>query len=572
MKKTITISKYFFKKNLKDICFFSIILFIATILFSSAIIINKNVSKDYDTLYEKLNTADAFFTIPSGEYSDELLRDIRDIKGINEIEAQNGIMLNVPVDMDGQKQEQNQIFYNISNESRINKREIIKKTNDNVKLGIYLSNYTFIHSGLDIKDSYKFDIDNVNYKFTIKGVVNEMQYGNYTSSVIGEYLESDAYDYLLENNKSKEVSTISVKAEDSYLAYNNVSKYLAEKNINVISKNYEEQAKNQRLAISNILVLILMVFSGCMLIISLFVSKFKIEQTTQEEIANMGALEALGYTSTQIILSNIFPYIISGLLFTLLGVIISYLVLPLLSTIVEIQSGFKWKAGVDLVSNVVVLLINLSLIIIFTLIASLKIKKLNPINAIRGYSSKENSKNHFEIEKSGLNIHLVLMLKNFINTKKQNILLGIVLFFITIISSFIGILFYNINMNPINFINTLVEEHPSVIVESNKDLRYEIKNEDNVKNAIYYDENTTLNYKNNSYKTFVAENFEMLSNDLCYEGTNPKNSNEVGVGSKIKETYNIKIGDKIILSKNGVEKEYKVARICSVSQLFRRNH
>ena len=467
-------------------------------------------------------------------------------------------MLTIPVEMDGQKQEQNQIFYNINDNPHINKREIIKETNDNVKFGIYLSNYTFIHSGLDIKDSYEFDIDDVNYKFNIKGVVNEMQYGNYTSSVVGEYLESDAYNYLLENNKVKEVSTISVKAEDSYLAYNNVSKYLAKKNINVISKNYEEQAKNQRLAISNILVLILMVFSGCILIISLFVSKLKIEQTTQEEMANMGALEALGYTSTEIILSNILPYIISGLLFTLLGIVISYSVLPLLSTIIEMQSGFKWKARVDLVSNGVVLLINLVLIIIFTLVASLKIKKLNPINAIRGYSSKENSKNYFEIEKSIFNIHWVLMLKNFMNTKKQNILLGIVLFFITILSSFIGILFYNINMNPINFINTLVEEHPSVIIESNKDLRYELKNEDNVKNAIYYDENVTLNYNGNSYKTFVAENFELLSNDLCYEGVNPKNDNEVGVGSKIKETYNIKIGDNIVLSKNGIEKEYKV--------------
>lgn len=565
MKKAITISKYFFKKNLRDIVSFSIILLIATILFSSSIIINKNVSKDYDNEFNKLNTASTFFTIPSAKYEDSFLEDIKNINGIKDAEVQNGIMLTVPVDMDGQKQEQNQIFYNISDNSYINKREIIEETNDNVNFGIYLSNYTFIHSGLNIKDSYKFDIDNVNYDFTIKGVVNEMQYGNYTSSTIGEYLETDAYNYLLENSKDKEVSTISVKAEDSYLAYNDVSKYLSQKNINVISKNYEEQAKNQRLAISNILVLVLIVFSGCMLIISLFVSKFKIEQTTQEEMASMGALEALGYTSTEIILSNIFPYIISGLLFTLLGIVISYSALPVLSKIIEMQSGFKWKARVDLVSNAIVLFINLSLIIIFTLIASLKIKKLNPINAIRGYSSKENSKNYFEIEKSSFNnIHLILMLKNFMNTKKQNILLGIVLFFITIISSFIGILFYNINMNPINFINTLVEEHPSVIVEADKDLRYEIKSEDNVKNAIYYDENATLNYKDNSYKTFVAENFEVLSNDLCYEGVNPKNSNEVGVGSKIKETYNIKIGDNIILSKNGVEKEYKVTRIYSI--------
>lgn len=156
------------------------------------------------------------------------------------------------------------------------------------------------------------------------------------------------------------------------------------------------------------------------------------------------------------------------------------------------------------------------------------------------------------------------MLKNFMNTKKQNILLGIVLLFITIVASFIGILFYNINMNPINFINTLVEEHPSVIVSSTKDLRGEIKNQDNVKNVLYYDENVTLNYKDNSYKTFVAENFDNLGNDLCYEGTNPKNINEVAIGSKIKETYDINIGDYITLSKNGIDNNYRVVRICSI--------
>lgn len=41
----------------------------------------------------------------------------------------------------------------------------------------------------------------------------------------------------------------------------------------------------------------------------------------------------------------------------------------------------------------------------------------------------------------------------------------------------------------------------NIIVEFNKDLRYELKNEANVKNVIYYDENITLNHKGNSYKT-----------------------------------------------------------------------
>lgn len=558
MKKTITLSKYFFKKNIKDIISFVIILFIATILFSSAIIINFNVSEDYDKEADKLNTANSFFTIPSVEYTANILNDIKNIKGIQEVEVQTGIMLTIPVNMEGSIQEQNQIFYNIDSVSSINKKEIIKETTDKIKYGIYLSNYTFIHSGLDIKDEYKFNVDNISYSFNIKGVVKEMQYGNYTSSVIGEYLESEAYNYLLENNKEKSVITISVKSRDSYSSYNDISKYLSSKNVNILSKNYKEQSKIQRLAISNILVLILMIFSSSILIISLFVSKFKIEQTIEEEISNMGALKALGYTSKEIIVSCIFPYIISGLLFTMLGIIASYFILPILSKVIEMQSGFIWKVKIDLSLNILVLLINIILITVFTLVASLKIKRLNPINAIRGITIRGNNKNYLEIEKTKGNIHFILMLKNFLNTKKQNILLGIMLFLITIISSFIGILFYNVNMNPINFINTLVEEHPSVVISSKLDLRNELETQDNVKDVIYYDENITLNYKDNSYKTFVAENFKDLSNDLCYEGRNPVNSNEVAIGSKLEETYNINIGDYITLSKKGTENKYKV--------------
>lgn len=558
MKKIITLSKYFFKKNVKDILAFVIILFIANILFSSSMIINFNISNDYDEYYDKLNTASSFFTIPSMQYTDDLLNDIKNIKTVENAEIQNGVMLNIPVNMEGSIQEQNQIFYNINNVSNLNKKEIIQETTENIENGIYLSNYTFIHSGLNIKDKYKFSLDDKEYIFTIKGVVSEMQYGNYTSSVIGEYLEENAYNYLLASNKEKEVTTISIKSNDSYSSYNDVSKYLSSKNINVLNKNYKEQSKNGRLAISNIIVLILVVFSTAILIICLFVSKFKIEQTIEEEMSNMGALKALGYTSKEIIISCIMPYIISGLLFTILGIITSYFMLPILASAIEMQSGFIWKAKVDLLSNIIVLLINMILITTFTLLAALKIRKLNPINAIRGIKKTKRTKNHFEIENTKGSINFILMLKNFINTKKQNILLGIVLFLMTIVSSFIGILFYNVNVNPINFINTLVEEHPSVVVTSNIDLKEELKKQENVKDVLYYDENATLNYEDNSYKTFVADNFINLANDLCYKGNNPKNSNEVAIGSKIQEKYNINIDDYITLRKNGKENQYKV--------------
>lgn len=424
--------------------------------------------------------------------------------------------------------------------------------------GIYLANYTYLNSGLNIDDKFEFELNNKKYQYSINGIIEEMQYGNYSSSIIAEYLSNQAYSEMLEDNKESEVVTISIKSNNSYDTYNEISKYLSEKNINVLNKNYDEQSKTQRLAIANILVLIISAFSLLVLIVSLLVSKFKITESIEEEIINMGVLKALGYTSNEIITAIIMPYLIIGGIVSIIGIVLSTYVTPILAEVIEMQSGFIWKPSYDLKSYLITLLINIGLILVFTILSAKKIKKLNPINAIRGIDNNKKSKNYFEVDKTIGNIGFILILKNFINSRKQNILLGIVMLFITIISSFAGILYYNVNLNPINFINTLVEEHPSVVITQQSDIKDQIRKYDNVKNIIYYDEMQTINYENNPYKTFVSETYKDLANDLCYEGKNPSEANEIAVGSKIKEKYNIKIGDYIEVKKDERIYTYKV--------------
>lgn len=558
MKKILTLQKNFFKKNLKDIISFSIILFISTILLASSLVVNNNIDKEYNEKHQKLNTANNFFTISKFQYNDELLENIKKIKNVNEIEKIEGIYVTIPVIMEDSLQDQNVIFYNYENERNINKFDLIKENENLNNKSIYLANYTYIHSGLNLNDKFEFELNNQKYSYVIDGVIEEMQYGNYSSSIIAEYLSNNAYKEVLENNKEKEVVTISIKSDNSYNTYNEISKYLSNENIDVLNKNYDEQSKTQRLAIANILVLIISAFSILVLIVSLLVSKFKISESIEEEITNMGVLKALGYTSNEIIISIIMPYIIMGVFVSLAGIGLSLYVTPVLSKVIEMQSGFIWNPKFDIISNLITLLINVGLILIFTLLSAKKIKKLNPINAIRGIENKKNTKNYFEIDKTKGNIGLILILKNFINSIKQNILLGIVIFFITIISSFAGILYYNVNMNPINFISTLVEEYPSVIITANNDIKSKLDNYNNVKNVVYYDESQTINYENNSYKTFVSQNYENLANNLCYEGRNPINADEIAVGSRIKENYNLKIDDYIETKKNGNIYRYKV--------------
>ncbi len=556
MRKIFTLQSSFFKKNLKDIISFSIILFISLLFFNSSLIIKNNIDKAYQRKFDKLNTANVFFNISKIQYSDDLLNDIKSMS-VDEVEKRNGILVNIPVKTDDAVQEQNVIFYNLDEITKLNKYEIVK-TNNKKENSIYLSNYTFIHSGLNLGDKFEYKINDISYSNIVDGVIEEMQYGNYSSSIIVEYLSSDAYNNVLNDNPNNEVVSISIKCEDGEKIYNNVSKYLSEKNIKILNKDFDKDSKNKKLSIANILVLILTLFSSLILIVSLLVSKFKITESIDEEVTNMGVLKALGYTSNEIILAIIMPYILSGIITSILGISLSLFIVPLLSKVIEMQSGFIWVPNLDIMTCLISFIISIVLIAFFTLSSAKVIKKLNPINAIRGIKNDKQSKNYFEIDKTKGNINIIIMFKNFINSIRQNILLGVVLLFISIIVSFAITLFYNVNMNPLNFVNTLVEEHPDVIITLKNDIKDKIMHIDNVRNVIYYDDTQIASYKDNSYKLFISETYNNLANDLCYEGNNPTSSNEVAIGSKIKEEYDLKINDLITITKDDKSYEYKI--------------
>ncbi len=557
MKKIFYLQFNFFKKNLKDIISFSIILFISLILFNSALIVNNNIDKAYNTKFDILNTGNVFFNIPKAYYNNNILDDLKHMNDVTDVDKRNGIIVNIPIMMEDSYQDQNIIFYNLDEESIISKYEIVD-TNNKKNNSIYLSNYTFIHSGLKLGDKFEYKINNIVYVNNIDGVIEEMQYGNYSSSIISEYLSNDAYNNVLNNNPNNEVVSIFVKANNSEKTYNKISKYFSQKGINVINKNYDNNSKNQRLAISYIIVLILMFFSSLILIVSLLVSKFKITESIEEEMTNMGILKALGYTSNEIIISIIIPYVLSGIIASVIGIATSLKLVPVLSKVIEMQAGFIWKPPMDILSCLVSFVLSISLITIFTLSSARVIKRLNPIHAIRGIKNSGKSKNYFEIDRTIGNIDIVVMLKNFACSIRQNVLLGCVLLFVSIMLSFTITLFYNVNINPLNFVNTLVEEHPDVIINTNKDISDNVKELNDVKNVIYYDDTQTVNYKNNSYKLFISENYKNLANDLCYEGKNPDNYDEIAIGSYIKEKYNLKLDDFINIEKDEKSYKYKI--------------
>lgn len=118
-----------------------------------------------------------------------------------------------------------------------------------------------------------------------------MQYGNYGTGFIGLYLSDEAFaalendahftavtEYLIKTAGGAELSTMK----------NAVSKLFRDKEIPTLSLTDRETTKDSRTMVAGTIVLFLAVVALLVLIVSIFLARFKIKNTIDEEISEMG--------------------------------------------------------------------------------------------------------------------------------------------------------------------------------------------------------------------------------------------------------------------------------------------
>lgn len=227
------------------------------------------------------------------------------------------------------------------------------------------------------------------------------------------------------------------------------------------------------------------------------------------------------------------PYVFVGVFATVIGIAVSYAVLPFVAGILAIQSGFSYTPAFDIMAMLIVVLILTLAILLFSYISARKIHRLEPINAIRGVVGEESA--------------------------GQNILLFIVAFGIMVLLSFAGTLLYNIIIKPDNFMNTLSEELPPVIFTTEDEKMAELKEilgRDSRVNLFMEYASVPVSYTDGSLTAFVCEDFSKVTNDICYEGSSPAKDNEIAVGNALADDY--PIGNEIEITVGSRSEDYIV--------------
>lgn len=536
MKKLSTLILHNLNKAKGQYMSFGVFICLTAFIINIALVLAFQTFDAYDDLFDELDTADVNFIIPQIQDNDNLLTEVEEIDGVSFAEKHGGVFMTVTVlEFAGSDFDMNTVFYNIDEERTLNLLDVTrnsKKSGDSVYIPMYMKEL----GGFTEDGSITYSIDGRDHTYHIGGTVLEMQYGNYGTGLIGGYFPKEVYEEFADKYSDHAVMEYSIKTtENADLTElkNIISKMTKEKGIALLSINDKAASKQTRTMVCTLLIVIFLAIATIILVVSIFLSNFRIRSAIEDELALMGVLKAIGYTSNMIIAGTVMPYVFVGMIATAIGIAVSYAVLPFVAGILAIQSGFSYTPAFDIMAMLIVALILTLAILLFSYISAGKIHGLEPINAIRGVAGGESA--------------------------GQNILLFIVAFSIMVLLSFAGTLLYNVNIKPDNFMNTLSEELPSVIFTTEDEKMAELKEilekDSRVKLFMEY-ASVPVSYADGSLTAFVCEDFSKVTNDICYEGTSPAKENEIAVGNALADDY--PIGNEIEITVGSRSQDYIV--------------
>lgn len=315
-----------------------------------------------------------------------------------------------------------------------------------------------------------------------------------------------------------------------------------------------------------------LIFSGVLvgfaliaIIISLIVINFRVKNSIEDCMRNIGALGAAGYTSRQIKTSFIIEYALIALPAALLGVLVSTLMMPLINSLLLNMTGIFFKVGMQIVPSLFASVLIACSLIIMVLFSSGRIKKLPPVVALRGGLATHNfRRNHFPLHRGLGSVHTRLGLKNMFSYGGLYTMIGLVLMGIAVIISFMWATFANFSLDRTAIVKMAGLEAADITVNvtGHTDagaLAAVIGTMEDVRKTSQLDLESCLVDGVKVYTAFVSGDYSPMEVLRAFEGSMPQLENEVAIPKVLAQSLGKGIGDLVLLEYGGIEQEFLIS-------------
>ncbi len=411
--------------------------------------------------------------------------------------------------------------------------------------------------------------------YTVCGFFNSVMMGSHNCTLTELVLTADQYEELESSGYASRAILCSVRLKDrseNLSCEASLKSAVSERypNITMVSNSYSIVSQSRYIS--------QMICSGIMsamaffvLLIALVVIASNIVNYIQTNMKDLGVLKAAGYTSGQLILSLLAQFLSLTLLAAAAGTGCSYLLFPAVNAMMISQTGIPYAIRFLPVPMLLSLAVLLGTVALAVWLASRRIKKIEPITALRsGVQTHNFKRNLVPLEKTKTPLNLALALKTTFSGIKHNITICITMLALSLVVVFSGLMTENVIANITPFLNLIVGETAdsciSVQTDAEADFLAEARADSRVEKLYLYYSLNVSHIGGAELMATLCEDFSEVNNqNTVFEGRFPKYNNEIALAAKYANENGLRLGDEMEITANGKREKYLICGFTQIS-------
>lgn len=569
------IAKNNMKKKKSDVAVITLLIMMATMLLYVSISVLGNTEKVIDNAAKACNTSDHMY-ITSDEGA-KMATDVwAEMEEVNEYESSQILYIPAVKYYSEENKEKKEFIFILSdidedrNINKINMCEHGEKKENSIILPYSMS----ITEGYEIGEKFYLETGEETYEFEIMGFTEDPLFATTLNiSMYRVFIPKEIMDDIAGSEKNvddlsyNECRVVLDDGVDVYEYLETFSDKMAGKDEDSILGLAYDSMKQGLMMMPNLCMGITLVFSIILMTIAIIIIRFSIKNFIEENLKNIGILQACGYTSKQLRMATLIEMSLIGIIGSILGLVLSICGEDVVGNIQGILMGLHYNVGFDFGYAILSLVISTVVVILITYISSRTYKTVNVLDALRGGIHTHNfKKNVIPLHKTILPVNTAIGAKNIFGAKLRN--MGILLI-VAILSfaSCIGFALYeNFALDTDNLLKIVGSELGTAITsgENPDEMGKEIETWEEVEKVSYYnciDTNVFSGDKSKLLTGDVWKNTDLLENVFIVDGRLPKYDNEVVISTMVRDFFNVKTGDVIYIQGSGEKLPFVVSGI-----------
>ena len=307
------------------------------------------------------------------------------------------------------------------------------------------------------------------------------------------------------------------------------------------------------------------------LLIALIVIASNIINYIQVNMKDLGALKAVGYTSGQLMGSLLTQFLGLSLAAAVAGAGLSYALFPGLNSMMIGQTGIPYALRFLPLPFALTLAMLGAAVALAVWLAARRIKKIEPITALRaGLSTHNFKRNHIPLDRTSAPLNLALALKTTLSGVKHNVTVCATMLVLSLVVVFSGLMLENMIWDTEPFLNLIVGETADACInvqaDIEDDLLAELEADSRVEKAYLYHSANVWHVGGVELMATMCDDFAQVNNQsVVFDGRFPKFDNEIAIAAKYAREQGFAIGDEIEITSNGRQAHYLITGFTQIS-------